>query len=120
MGLDYLHANNICHGGNFLLRVPSFDGLSMAELYEHYDLKILILDYGTSFIISKTLSPKLYMPALYAPPEELFNDYIIGTIADVWTLGVILYNAMGKRPLFETFIYNLDDIISEMVNTLGH
>lgn len=84
------------------------------------DPEILISDYGTSFTISKTTSPRLHTPALYAPPEDFFNDRIIGTAADVWTLGVVLYDAMGERPLFETFAWDPDDIIAEMVNTLGY
>ncbi|EFR02617.1 CMGC/SRPK protein kinase [Nannizzia gypsea CBS 118893] len=137
MGLDYLHTNDICHGdlhlGNFLLRVPGFNNLSTAELYERHgkpyenmpanemkDPEILISDYGTSFIMSKTSSPTLHTLALCAPPEEFFHDHIIGTAADVWTLAVVLYDAMGERPLFETFAWDPDDIIGEMVNTLGH
>ncbi|OAX83059.1 hypothetical protein ACJ72_02589 [Emergomyces africanus] len=78
--------------------------------------EILIPDYGTSFIVSKTPSPTLRTPALYAPPEEFFNDHII-TAVDVWTLGVILHDAMGERPLFEPFAWDLDDVIAEMFNT---
>ncbi|EGD94343.1 serine/threonine protein kinase [Trichophyton tonsurans CBS 112818] len=87
---------------------------------EMTDPEILISDYGTSFAVSKTTSPRLHTPTLYAPPEDFFNDRIIGTAADVWTLGVVLYDAMGERPLFETFAWDPDDIIAEMVNTLGY
>ncbi|OJD16090.1 CMGC/SRPK protein kinase [Emergomyces pasteurianus Ep9510] len=85
---------------------------------EVMDPEIIISDYGTSFIVSETLSPTLHTPALYAPPEAFFNDHITPA-ADVWTLGVVLYEVMGKRPLFETFAWDPDDIIAEMVNTLG-
>ncbi|WEW55519.1 hypothetical protein PRK78_000950 [Emydomyces testavorans] len=160
MGLNYLHANDVCHGDlhmhNFLLRVPGFDNLSTTELYKHHgkpyevptrrldgkpsiphgpphviysmiwnmpankmiDPEIIIMDYGTSFIVSKTPSPTLHTPALYSPPEDFFNEHIT-TAADVWTLGVVLYDVMGERPLFETFAWDPDDIIAEMVNTLG-
>ncbi|KAL4961928.1 kinase domain-containing protein [Aspergillus stella-maris] len=41
MGLYYLHKNDICHGDlyphNFLLRVPGFDNLDPAELYERLE-----------------------------------------------------------------------------------
>ncbi|KAK2747353.1 hypothetical protein FQN55_005102 [Onygenales sp. PD_40] len=160
MGLNYLHANDVCHGdlhlNNFLLRVRGFDNLSPAELYSRHgkpyevptrrldghasiphapphviypmiwhmpanetvDPEIIISDYGTSFIASTTPSPTLHTPALYSPPEEFFNDHITRA-ADVWTLGVVLYEALGERPLFETFAWDPDDIIAEMVNTLG-
>jgi serine/threonine protein kinase len=84
------------------------------------DPKIIVADYGTSLVVSQTPSLTLYTPALYAPPENFFKDPItIPTAADVWTLGVILYDVLGERPLFETFVWDLDDIVAEMVNTLG-
>lgn len=68
------------------------------------DPRIVISDYGTSFIVSQTSSPTLYTPALYSPPEEFFNEPITRpTAADIWTLGVNLYEVLGERPLFETF-----------------
>lgn len=82
------------------------------------DPEIIISDYGASFVVSQTPSPTLLTPALYSPPEEFFSDKIT-TAADVWTLGVVLYDALGERPLFETFAWDPDDIIAEMVNTLG-
>ena len=186
MGLSYLHASGICHGGqhidfslvfffffpynqsltkchcldlhmrNFLLRIPSLDSMTTADLYQRYgepsevpvrrmdkrppephapahaifpmrtslaadkisDPEIVISDYGTSFIPSRTTLPKLYTPALYAPPEYFFGDPITPA-ADIWTLGVNLYEVLGERPLFETFAWDRDDIIGEMVSTLG-
>ncbi|KAK2758675.1 hypothetical protein FQN54_003365 [Arachnomyces sp. PD_36] len=180
MGLSYLHANDVCHGGmscqcsrsiviqsssqidlhlhNFLLRVPNFDNLSTSDLYERHgkpfevptrrvdgkpsiphapprvaypmvwdmpanemeDPELIISDYGTSFAVSQTKFPTLHTPALYSPPEVFFNEAItIPTAADIWTLGVVLYDVVGERPLFETFAWDPDDIIAEMVNTLG-
>ncbi|PYI12965.1 hypothetical protein BO99DRAFT_438684 [Aspergillus violaceofuscus CBS 115571] len=59
-------------------------------------------------------------PALYSPPEDLFNEPILQpTAADIWTLGVNLYEVLGERPLFETFAWDRDDIVAEMVNPLG-
>ncbi|RAL16730.1 kinase-like protein [Aspergillus homomorphus CBS 101889] len=83
--------------------------------------ELIISDYGTSFMISQTTAPTLHTPALYAPPEDFFNEPITQpTAADIWTLGVSLYEVLGERPLFETFAWDRDDIVAEMVNTLGH
>ncbi|KAI1109260.1 kinase domain-containing protein [Nemania sp. NC0429] len=79
---------------------------------------VTISDYGTSFIVSAETTPKLYTPALYLPPEEFFGEPITQA-ADIWTLGVNLYEALGERPLFETFCWDRDDIVAEMVSTLG-
>ena len=82
--------------------------------------EIVISDYGTSFMVSQTSSPTLHTPILYAPPEEFFNEIITKpTAADIWTLGINLYEALGERPLFETFAWDPGDIIAEMINTLG-
>ncbi|KAI3140493.1 hypothetical protein CBS147326_2194 [Penicillium roqueforti] len=84
------------------------------------DPEIIISDYGTSFIVAQTPSPTLHTPALYSPPEDFFNEPIIQpTAADIWTLGVNLYELLGERVLFETFAWDRDDIVAEMVNTLG-
>ena len=81
---------------------------------------IIISDYGTSFVVSQTSSPKIHTPALYSPPEDFFGESIIKpTAADVWTLGVNLYETLGERPLFETFAWDHDDIVAEMINVLG-
>ncbi|KAJ5153870.1 kinase domain-containing protein [Penicillium coprophilum] len=84
------------------------------------DPKIIISDYGRSFIVSQTPSPTLYTPALYSPPEDFFDEPITHpTAADIWTLGVNLYEVLGERPLFETFAWDRDDIVAEMINTPG-
>ncbi|KAI3395662.1 hypothetical protein diail_1029 [Diaporthe ilicicola] len=78
------------------------------------DPEIFISDYGTSFVVSQESHPSLHTPALYLPPEDFFNEPVT-TAADVWTLGVNLYEVLGERPLFETFAWDRDDIIAEMV-----
>ncbi|GAB1216743.1 hypothetical protein ATERTT37_005961 [Aspergillus terreus] len=78
------------------------------------DPEIIISDYRTSFVVSETPSPTLYTPALYSPPEDFFNDPIQPTAADIWTLEVL-----GERPLFETFAWDREDIVAEVINTLG-
>ncbi|KUM64173.1 hypothetical protein ACN42_g2923 [Penicillium freii] len=84
------------------------------------DPEIIISDYGTSFIVSQTPSPTLYTPALYSPPEDFFSEPITRpTAADIWALGVNLYEVLGERPLFETFAWDRDDIVAGMINTLG-
>ncbi|KXX82331.1 Protein kinase dsk1 [Madurella mycetomatis] len=82
------------------------------------DPVVLISDYGTSFLAAANTSPVLYTPALYLPPEDFFNEPIT-LAADVWTLGVSLYEILGERPLFETFSCDRDDILADMISTLG-
>nr|KMM73076.1 hypothetical protein CPAG_09365 [Coccidioides posadasii RMSCC 3488] len=67
------------------------------------DPEVIISDYRTSFIVSKTPSPTLHMPALYSPLEELFNKHIT-TVAGVWTLEVVLYNAMALEDMLRAIM----------------
>ena len=83
------------------------------------DPVIKISDYSTSFLVSNNPTPELCTPDLYRPPEALFNDHIIPFAADIWTLGVNLYEVLGERVLFETFTYDRDDILADIINTLG-
>jgi serine/threonine protein kinase len=79
---------------------------------------VRIYDYGTSFVLGNEESPELHTPALYLPPEDFFNEPIT-LAADIWTLGVSLYEVLGERALFETFAWDRDDIIADMISTLG-
>jgi serine/threonine protein kinase len=79
---------------------------------------VRISDFGTSFVVAETPNPQLHTPEPYLPPEAFFNEPVT-LAADIWTLGVNLYEVLGERCLFETFAWDRDDIIAEMVNTLG-
>lgn len=89
------------------------------------DPMVGISDYGTSFVVATVNeasagphTPELHTPALYLPPEGFVNDPITQA-ADIWTLGVSLYEVLGERPLFELFGWDRDDIIAEIVSTFG-
>ncbi|KAL2018690.1 hypothetical protein VTK56DRAFT_525 [Thermocarpiscus australiensis] len=81
---------------------------------------IKISDYGTAYVpTTDNPDPQLYTPTLYQPPEALFGDRIMPFAADIWTFGVNLYEVLGERPLFETFTWDRDDILADMISTLG-
>lgn len=82
------------------------------------DPVVKISDYGTSFVVSAATFPELHTPALYLPPEDFFGEPITQA-ADIWTLGVNLYEVLGERVLFETFGWDRDDIMADMISTLG-
>lgn len=83
--------------------------------------QIQICDFGTSFMIDDDVeSATLHTPATLLPPEAFFNEKITTpAAADVWTLGLSLYEILGECPLFEVWADDPDDIIGEMVSTLG-
>ncbi|KAK2591041.1 hypothetical protein QQS21_011273 [Conoideocrella luteorostrata] len=80
---------------------------------------ITISDYGTSFPVATERSHELHTPPLFLPPEAFFHEPIT-LAADIWTLGVGLYEILGERPLFETFNGDRDDIFADIISTLGH
>ncbi|KAF3481875.1 uncharacterized protein GIQ15_04634 [Arthroderma uncinatum] len=82
------------------------------------DCRIKIIDLGTSFFPDKP-PKKLYTPNTLLPPEGFFHETITPA-ADLWTLGCILYEILGERPLFETLFGDPDDVIGEMSARLNH
>ncbi|KAK8115698.1 hypothetical protein PG984_012200 [Apiospora sp. TS-2023a] len=79
---------------------------------------VKISDYGTSFFMETTRSPELHTPPLFLPPEHFFHEPV--TLAgDIWTLGVNLYEVLGERVLFESFSNDKDDILADIISTLG-
>ncbi|SMR62114.1 unnamed protein product [Zymoseptoria tritici ST99CH_1E4] len=82
------------------------------------DPEVQIIDYGTSFMWPADSTPELHSPALYLPPEDFFGEPITPA-ADVWTLGVSLYEVLGERPLFESFASDRDDLLADTINALG-
>lgn len=79
---------------------------------------VKISDYGTSFVLATERSPELHTPPLFLPPEDFFHEPIT-LAADIWTLGVNLYEVLGERPLLETFSCDRDDVLADTISTLG-
>lgn len=82
------------------------------------DTIVMISDFGTSFLSEKYENSKLYTTAIYLPPEHFFNERITQA-ADIWTLGVSLYEVLGETQLFETFTQDPGGIVSAVSSTLG-
>lgn len=80
------------------------------------DNEIKISDFGEAFLTNPPKS--LHTPMLLLPPGTLFLEKL-GPPADIWTLGCTLFEILGERALFEAFVPNEDDLIAEMVSTLG-
>ncbi|OJJ69445.1 hypothetical protein ASPBRDRAFT_57118 [Aspergillus brasiliensis CBS 101740] len=78
---------------------------------------IKITDFGSSFFFGKE-PPELHTPTILLPPEAIFQDPI-SPAADKWTLGCTIYDILSERPLFEPWSDDPDDVIGEMVSTLG-
>ena len=84
------------------------------------DPRITISDFGEAWLNTDP-SPReeLHTPPIYLPPETTFAKDAISFPADIWTLACTIHEIMGERPLFECFFGDRDDVISEMISTLG-
>ncbi|KAJ5507473.1 kinase domain-containing protein [Penicillium freii] len=66
--------------------------------------------------------PKYCVPPamIFQSTPEIFFHERASQASDVWTLACTLYEILGERPLFESFMPDQDHVIAEMVSTLGH
>ncbi|KAG6864085.1 hypothetical protein C0991_000262, partial [Blastosporella zonata] len=80
---------------------------------------ILLIDFGQSF--RGPQPPEGYHPATaphYQPPESRF-DGRINMSSDIWALACTIFQIRAGFPLFESFFGTDDDVLKEMVATLG-
>lgn len=79
--------------------------------------QIKIIDFGeASFSTEKRR--ELNTPMLLQPPETFFAENI-GLPADIWAFACAIFDIFGKRTLFEAFMPHPDDVLVEMISTLG-
>ena len=78
--------------------------------------RIRISDFGEAF--SGEPPKTLRTPIFLLPPEVIFHEEP-GPAADIWTLACIIYEILGETSLFQTLFASKDDILAEMISTLG-
>ena len=85
-GIEFIHSNNICHRD-----------LKLENILIDKDLNIKICDFGHSTSTDKLLDDLIGTPEYCAP--ELITGSYDGCLADLWSLGIILYILLaGKYP----------------------
>ena len=95
---------------------PAYVGIASDEVT---DPRIKIADFGEAFFADTAKGHNLHTPILFRPPELYFSKDQLGLPADVWTLACTLYEILGERPLFGGLMPDSDDLIAEMISTLG-
>ncbi|KAG6834369.1 hypothetical protein H0H93_010090 [Arthromyces matolae] len=81
--------------------------------------EVMLIDFGQAFYGVRP--PKSYKPATlpsYQPPESHFEGKI-NMSSDIWALGCTIFQIRAGSPLFETFFEAEDEVLKQIVSTLG-
>ncbi len=89
-GLAHMHEHGIVHGDikpdNILIRDGTY----------------IIADFGSAFTPADSLASTYGHCALYASPEIVLENWeIVGSAADVWSLGCVIFEALTGLMLFD-------------------
>ncbi|KAI9746944.1 MAG: hypothetical protein M1835_002312, partial [Candelina submexicana] len=78
---------------------------------------ISILDFGEASFASESRR-KWHTPILLQAPEALLGEPV-GQPTDIWAFACTIFAIFNNKPLFEGFMPKADDVLSEIVDTLG-
>ncbi|KAL9125046.1 MAG: hypothetical protein Q9217_005697 [Psora testacea] len=79
--------------------------------------EISILDFGEASFTTE-LRKQWHTPILLQAPEALLGEPV-GQPADIWAFACTVFAMFDNKSLFEGFMPNADDVLSEIVDTLG-
>lgn len=82
---------------------------------------VKIVDFGEAFLAASAGAVgDLHTPVSIAAPEIVFKDTAaIGMPVDIWALACTVYEILGNESLLTSFMPYRDEILVEMVRTLG-
>ncbi|KAF7559806.1 hypothetical protein G7046_g4352 [Stylonectria norvegica] len=85
------------------------------------DASILLSDFGESYhplIESRTHSN---IPLGSRPPEAFFPspDEPFGFGTDIWSLGCLIWEVLGQRPIYDSWVASDDEVLDDQVDLLG-
>lgn len=120
------------------LKVRRYDGAPIGpnvpeyQIQEHglvtpadtipFDCKVLVTDFGEAFLANASSEAhqeyELNTPFLVRPFDYMFG-YPITSAADIWTLGMVIFEILGRSKLFQDPWLNDDELVLEAINTLG-
>ena len=81
------------------------------------ECNISLLDFGEASFAS-ALRHKWHAPLLLQAPEALLGESV-GQPADVWAFACTVFELFSNSPLFRGFMPSRDDVLSEIVDTMG-
>lgn len=93
--------------------------LQFSDLHHKYlSEKILLIDFGQSFLSGSPLVEGIGTPLAYCSPEAIFNRKA-GFKSDIWALGTTIFEIRAGTQLFASFFGGRDEILRQMVQALG-
>ena len=86
------------------------------------DCKVLVTDFGEAFFMqvpdAASQKSELNTPILVRPLEMLFGSPITSA-ADIWTMGMAIFDILGHTKLFQDCWPDEDDVVLEAISTFG-
>lgn len=86
------------------------------------DCKVVVTDFGEAFFMQSpngaSQKSELNTPILVRPLEANFG-YPITSAADVWTLGMAIFDILGRGKLFQDGWPDEDTVVFEAISTFG-
>ncbi|KAF8482197.1 kinase-like domain-containing protein [Gautieria morchelliformis] len=102
--------------------VPSPEGPALLELClkSPEAVRVKICDFGEAFLWDgKPVITQLHTPSVYAAPEIILHDHVSPAV-DVWALAVLVHLVLsGGSFLFISYHGIKNEVLREMVLTLG-
>lgn len=93
-----------------------------AEKVSLPEAKLILADFGEAFAPAATarLCEDSRSPLAYRPPETRFEPHSpLSFPADIWSLGIAIWNIVGMKPLINDQFVTLDEITAQQVDVLG-
>ena len=90
---------------------------NLYELGREPGRDIVILDFGEASFASEPRK-KWHTPILLQAPEALLDEPV-GQPTDIWAFACTVFAIFSNGSLFESSMPNADDVLAEMVDTLG-
>jgi len=98
---------------------PTYVVEAMSEIDVQYLTEsILIIDFGQSFFLKSPPPDGVGTPMGYCAPEVIF-DLKASAYSDIWALACTIFEIRAGQALFETFFSTQEEVIRQMVQTLG-
>ncbi|KAK2750695.1 hypothetical protein FQN57_002768 [Myotisia sp. PD_48] len=92
-----------------------------ARKYTLADAQIILCDFGEAFAISNAPNgEKCHTPPAMRPPETRFEPHMpLSYAADIWSLGVAIWEIIGMQAIFSSEFGFGDGMISQLIDVLG-